>query len=65
MPFLVECIYELNTNFVYSAESGAYIRQPGGQWEDVFDNIDVSWKPAVMEVSISDIRMYPSFAFLT
>lgn len=26
------------------------MRQPGGQWEDVFDNVDVSWKPAVMEV---------------
>ncbi|KAG2181869.1 hypothetical protein INT44_008685 [Umbelopsis vinacea] len=33
-----------------SAESGAYIRQPGGQWEDVFDNVDVAWKPAVMEI---------------
>ncbi|CAO3677838.1 unnamed protein product [Umbelopsis vinacea] len=37
-------------NIGLSAESGAYLRQPGGHWEDVFENVDLSWKPAVMEI---------------
>jgi trehalose-6-phosphatase len=33
-----------------SAENGAYLKTPNGQWEDLFTDVDVSWKPAVMEV---------------
>ncbi|KAM3586532.1 Trehalose-6-P synthase/phosphatase complex subunit [Umbelopsis sp. WA50703] len=37
-------------NIGLSAENGAYLKTPNGQWEDLFTDVDVSWKPAVMEI---------------
>lgn len=51
----------LNRNYYFkytecisiSAENGFYIKSQGEDWQQVYDNIDFSWKPTVKEVNHS------------
>ncbi|KAG0741287.1 hypothetical protein G6F57_001269 [Rhizopus arrhizus] len=33
-----------------SAENGFYIKPSGGNWQQIYDNIDFSWKPTVKDI---------------
>ncbi|CAO3673024.1 hypothetical protein CU097_007994 [Rhizopus azygosporus] len=37
-------------NLGLSAENGFYIKPRGGDWQQVYDNVDFSWKPTVKEI---------------
>ncbi|KAI9248200.1 glycosyltransferase family 20-domain-containing protein [Sporodiniella umbellata] len=37
-------------NLGLSAENGFYIKPTGGEWEEIYGNVDFSWKPTVKDI---------------
>lgn len=48
--FLTVALEDILTLYLISAENGFYIKSQGEEWQQVYDNVDFSWKPTVKEV---------------
>lgn len=48
--FLTVALKDILTLYLISAENGFYIKSQGEEWQQVYDNVDFSWKPTVKEV---------------
>lgn len=48
--FLTVALKDILILYLISAENGFYIKSQGEEWQQVYDNVDFSWKPTVKEV---------------